>query len=153
LTPGPSQSVYNPENLQQIGSVLAEIGRVISSSPDIEDVYSSFAQLVHTLIPVDRIVISSIDVENWTATIEHVFGSDIPLISQGSVISMHGTHAGELVHHRSGFVIQHDTLGKFTNQFPGMSDSVATGLNSFLGVPLIVCRRSRRRTALPFSKT
>ena len=42
--------------------VLAEIGRIISSSLDIEEVYDAFAEQVRELISFDRLIINIISI-------------------------------------------------------------------------------------------
>jgi hypothetical protein len=42
-------------------SLMAEISRVITESPDIQDVYARFAEFVRPILPFDRIDIMSID--------------------------------------------------------------------------------------------
>ena len=53
--------------LVQEAEVLAEIGRTISSSLNIDEVYERFAEHVRTLIPFDRIELATIDAkrEEW----------------------------------------------------------------------------------------
>jgi signal transduction histidine kinase len=51
--------------------ILAEIGRTLTASPDVEDVYRTFARLVAELVPFDRLVIDEHDPD--TSTISRRF--------------------------------------------------------------------------------
>ena len=53
---------------------LADIGRIIGSSLDIDDVYQPFADRVRALLPFDRVVITTADQENATFTTAYVMG-------------------------------------------------------------------------------
>ena len=44
-------------NLAQENAIMAEIGRIISSTLNIEEVYERFAEKVRKLIPFDRITV------------------------------------------------------------------------------------------------
>jgi hypothetical protein len=45
---------------------MAEVGRIISSTLTVEEVYEPFAAVVKRIIPFDRIVINTIDSEKGT---------------------------------------------------------------------------------------
>lgn len=66
------------ENLWKESESLAEIGRVISSSPNIDEVYQRFAAEVKKLIPFDRISVSTIDAEPGTMNLRYVEGAETP---------------------------------------------------------------------------
>ena len=58
-------------------AVLAAMGRIISSSLDIDEVYNRFTEQVRKLIPFDRTVITVLDWEQLTATASYVEGVDM----------------------------------------------------------------------------
>ena len=55
------QSEEAARRLAQENAVIAEIGRIVSSSLNVEDVYGLFAETVHKVIPFDRISITAIN--------------------------------------------------------------------------------------------
>lgn len=59
-------------------AVLAEIGRIISSTLNIDEIYEQFAYQVSLLIPFDRLSISSVDMEAHTVQAVYAVGGDIP---------------------------------------------------------------------------
>jgi PAS domain S-box-containing protein len=54
--------------LAQETSVIAEVGRIINSSVDIDEVYEHFAEEVRKLIPFDRIVVNLVNQAEGTLT-------------------------------------------------------------------------------------
>jgi len=81
------------EDLRQTaadGAALAEIARIASRSPDIDDVFGRFAKRTGELIPADRIVLSIVDQNNETITAAHVMGLDVPGLERGVAVPLHG---------------------------------------------------------------
>jgi PAS domain S-box-containing protein len=54
--------------------LIAEIGRIISSTLNIEEVYACFAEKVREAIPFDRIAVNTVNMKNYTRTIRYVTG-------------------------------------------------------------------------------
>src|SRR3990172_8323189 len=61
--------------LAQESELIAEIGRIISLTPNIEEVYERFAEKVREVIPFDRIAVNTINMKDHTRTIRYVKGS------------------------------------------------------------------------------
>jgi signal transduction histidine kinase len=59
-------------------AVLAEIGRIVSSTLNIDDIYEQFARQVALLIPFDRLSIAAIDLEAETSQAVYAVGGEIP---------------------------------------------------------------------------
>ena len=82
----------------QENAVMAEIGRVVNSSLEIEAVYEEIVRHVGTLIPFDRLSFNVIDRENETTTKTYVYGIDVPERPQGRSFPVKGggkvDHAG-----------------------------------------------------------
>ena len=55
------RSEKEARGLSTENQILSEIGRIISSSLDVNQVYKPFADKVHQLIPFDRIVVMTVD--------------------------------------------------------------------------------------------
>jgi GAF domain-containing protein len=77
--------------------LLAEIGRVMGSSLDIDDVYTEFASLVRMLIPFDRIAISRINARNGTVVDSYQEGVLLPDRPLHLVRPLAGTPAEDLL--------------------------------------------------------
>ena len=113
--------------------LIAEIGRIISSSLDIEEVYDRFAEEVRKLIPFDRIAISIVDRENGTFTNHYVIGMQTEGRQPGDIIPLEGTLTQEAIRRRSSLIAQ-GNADELAARFPGL---IITGLKSTIMTPLI----------------
>jgi diguanylate cyclase (GGDEF)-like protein/PAS domain S-box-containing protein len=125
------------KRLAQENSIMAEIGRIISSTLDIEAIHEHFAEEVKKLIPFDRIAINTINFEDKTVTIAYVTGIDVKDRLKGATIPLVGTLAGEVVRTRKSMVIQAEDPKKVTGRFPGLLVSFQAGIRSLMAIPLI----------------
>ena len=114
-------------------ALLAEVGRIITSSLDIDDVYEGFAQQVRRLIPFDRIAISLVDLETETFVNEYVLGVFAAGRERGSTVPLEGTMVGAAIESRDAIILQ-GNLDELTQRFPGM---VRSGLKSVIAAPLM----------------
>ena len=94
--------------LAQENALLGEIGRIISSSLDINDVYAGFAEQLRTLIHFDRLAISLVNLDDNTFANAYVLGDAVPGRQQGEVADLEGTVTNEAVISRRARVIQGD---------------------------------------------
>ena len=125
------------DNLAQENAVLAEIGRVISSSLDIDEVYPRFAEEVGKLLPFDRIVINLVDVEHGMGYPSYIVGTDVSGRRIGAHSPIDGTIMGEAIRKQSSVLIQGDDANDINTRFPRTAPVYEAGLRSFLSVPLI----------------
>ena len=114
-------------------ALLAEIGRIITSSLDIDDVYEGFARQVRQLIPFDRIAISMVDFETGTFTNAYVLGVYAAGRERGSSVPIPGTMIGHAIERRDAVILQGD-LEELSRRFPMM---VGSGLKSVLAAPIL----------------
>ena len=84
---GTSQPRLHEQPNQQAAeyAVLAEIGRIISSTLNIDEIYVQFAHQVSLLIPFDRLSIAAVDMEALTVQAVYAVGGDIPGWERGVV--------------------------------------------------------------------
>jgi signal transduction histidine kinase/CheY-like chemotaxis protein len=118
-------------------AVLAEIGRIISSSLEIADVYERFSEQVLKLIPCDRIAVSLVDHEAWHLDDAYVHGAAIPGRKKGGTSPLARTCEEVVVRTRKGLLIQGPTREDLLIRHPDLSHGLQAGLRSFLAVPLI----------------
>ncbi|MDP6453668.1 MAG: GAF domain-containing protein [SAR202 cluster bacterium] len=116
---------------------LANIGRIISSSLAIEDVYGRFAKSVRDLIPSDRVVINVIDTDAYTYKNVYLSGIEVANQGIGEQISLTGTQNEAVVSAKRYHLIQGDDVDGMLSEFPRLSDGLKAGLRAFLSVPLI----------------
>jgi len=120
-------------------AVIAEIGRVISSTLDIDEVYELFATEAQKLIPFDRVSVNLINHDGKSFTNAYVSGFDVPERRPGSIIPMAGSVSEIFIQSRSGRIIHVESHEDLVRQFPGLNPSfvVRAGIRSLIGVPLI----------------
>lgn len=81
----PSRSPDAPNHQATEYAVLAEIGRIISSTLNIDEIYEQFAHQVSLLIPFDRLSISAVNMEAHTVHAVYAVGGEIPGWERGVV--------------------------------------------------------------------
>jgi len=117
--------------------IIARIGRIISSTLDIEDVYERFAEEVHKLIPFHRIAIVLTHPEDRTARVAYVSGVDVPGRRRGDTFSLSGSATSEILRTKEGRIFQGETQEQLAVKIPGLLPAHRAGLRSMIMVPLI----------------
>ena len=125
-------------------SALAELGRVVSSTLDIESVFERCAEQVRTLLPADRISIALADDEGETFEYTYVYGISVPGWERGAVGTISTSPLQPVFEYHSGITLgMNDNPGR--RQLDEMREaSVSMGLNSMMAVPFIARGRSGR---------
>lgn len=118
-------------------SVLTEIGRIISSSLDIDQVYERFAEQVNTLIPFDRTTILRVDHERQVMTDVYQHGTKVPNLASGTVVPFAGSQTEQAVRTRSSQLVQIEDRNELNDLYPAMLTLYDAGLRSFLVAPLV----------------
>jgi len=73
--------------LAQENELVAEIGRIINSTLDIEEVYERFAEKVREVISFDRIAVNTVNLEDYTRTIQYVLSATTSWTKKGAMTS------------------------------------------------------------------
>jgi two-component sensor histidine kinase/PAS domain-containing protein len=116
---------------------VAEIGRIISSSPDIEEVYERFAEEMRKLIPFDRIVVNLVNQLEGTLTTAYSAGMEVLGREKGFIFPITGTVTAEMMRTGAPAPLQLESIEEMQNLFPGLVHSFQAGLRSRLSVLLI----------------
>ncbi|MDP6512451.1 MAG: PAS domain S-box protein, partial [SAR202 cluster bacterium] len=132
-----SELYAHAEQVAKEREVLAEIGRIITSSLDISEVYERFALAVGRLLPCDRLEINALSDDLETMATEYVYGVSVPERLQGHVIEVPETFTGALVREQKAVLHLPVTKEDTKKRYPGLMPSVNAGLRSFLGAPLM----------------
>ena len=132
------ESEETAKKLAQENAIMAEIGRIISSTLNIEEVYERFAVEVGKLIPFDRIVINLNDYKNNTILTAYVGGMYVRGRSSGDVIPLPGSVNEQMVRTKSGLLFHVEREEEIANRFPILTISFRAGFRSMLFVPLIL---------------
>ena len=118
-------------------AIFAEIGRVISSSPNIDEIYEGFAAQVRHLIPFERLVINSVDAELGTIATLYQSGMKVPEWEPGRVRPLSGSPTEWVVENRRGLLLNSESEAATLERFPNQDPSVASHLLWLVAVPLI----------------
>jgi PAS domain S-box-containing protein len=123
--------------LGEENAVMAEMGQIISSSLNIEEVYDRFAEEVRKLISFDRISIIIIDYEKESFRIPYVAGPEVAGRLKGQTIPLSGTGMEEVVRTRSSLLIHKNDEKEIIGRLPGLHTVFKSGLQSLMLIPLI----------------
>lgn len=118
-------------------AIMAEIGRIISSSLDIEEVYERFAEEVRKLIPVERLSIAIGNPEEGTLTTAYISGLEVAERKVGDIIPIAGTTSEKVIQTRSNLLINEQDQKELLKSFPGLLRYFQAGFRAMMVVPLI----------------
>ena len=115
---------------------MAEIGRIMSSSFDIDTVYEQFAVELKRILPFDVVSINIVDERD--NTFSRVYRSGIPLRGRSRARrSSENTVSAEVVRTRAPVVIADAAKGDWMVRFPNIRRQVDSGIRSILLIPLM----------------
>ena len=117
-------------------AILSEIGRIISASPDIDDVYAPFAAAVQRLLPFDRMTISIVDMQMMVITNSYVSGIDVSARRADATLPISGTLTETTINTPQGFLFHPRDRMEVSQQFHQLLPIYDAGLRSFLSIPL-----------------
>jgi len=123
--------------LAKENEIIANIGRIISSTLDINKVYEAFGEEVHKVIPFHRIAITLIDYEKEISHTAYGAGVYVPSRGPGEVFPLRGSFTEEVMRQRKGVLIQTEDGKELMRRFPQLVPVWQSGLRSFIGIPLI----------------
>jgi signal transduction histidine kinase len=118
-------------------AIVAEIGRIISSTLNIEDTYERFAEKARQLISFDWISISIINHERGTFQNTYKSGDVIPGRGVREEVSLARSLTEEAVRRRLSRIIEMEGPDEVASRFPNLLPFWQRGYRSFMGIPLI----------------
>ena len=124
--------------LAEENQVVADLGRIMSSSLDIEEVYDVFVErMIKNLIPSDAVSINLIDTESGAFLTAYRRGPVGVLEGLGSPGSLVGSISEKVVESRAPVVVSETETGDMVSRYPRLAAQLEAGMRSFLVVPLI----------------
>jgi len=120
-------------------SALAEIGRIVSSSLNIKEVYERFADEVRKLISFDRILIAIVNSDQGTASIPYVSGIAVPDGPNSHNSRLSGSLTGLVVRSGSTMLVtgdQENEVSELAKRFRPLVPALKAGIRTFLAIPL-----------------
>jgi len=115
--------------------VMAEIGRIISSTLNIEEVYEQFAKEVYKLIEFDRLTIKTIR-DEVTGINAYEGGIKLPGRRLEDTFPLAGTNSEEVMRTRKSLLLQIGDSMEL-GRFPGSMNIYPPEFQSLVAVPLI----------------
>ena len=131
------KSEEEANRLAQENSIMAEIGRIICSTLDIESVYERFSETVRKILRFDRMAINIIKPDSLTFSIPYVSGNEVPGRRANDSVPLAGTAAEEVIQNRSSLLMRKEDREEFVRRFPGLLPVLNGGMQSLLMVPLV----------------
>ena len=131
--------------------VIAEIGRVISSTLEIDEVYEPFAVQVRNLINFDVLSIGVVEEDGQSLRIAHRVGDDGLGRPVGALIPFEGSLVGQVAKSKRATTVQGFSEREIKENYPGILTTFGRGVRSWLFIPL-VNRGEFVGTLLVFSK-
>ena len=125
------------QRLVQETETIAEIGRIISSTLNIDEIYERFAQEVKKLIEFDRISINHINPKENTSIILFTWGTIVSGRQSREFFPLAGSATGEVLKARASLIIQPDDEKDIATRLPAFLPVLQAGLRSTMAVPLI----------------
>jgi len=123
--------------LARENAIMAEIGRVINLSLEIDEVYERFAELTKSAIHFDRITVTLIDDKNHLGMNSYTSGVRASEWDQDPVWSLVGTQFERLLRDREPIAHGAESIEDFINEFPALEPTIDIGLRSMVAAPLI----------------
>jgi signal transduction histidine kinase/CheY-like chemotaxis protein len=125
------------ERLAAEAAVIAEIGRVIGETLDIEEVFMRLATETQKLILFDRLAVNLHRLQEENVKVAYVFGEKIPGRHVGDIFPMKGSTCEVLTRTRSGLLNFPQSDGGMNGHFRHHDAPVQMRMCSVLRVPLI----------------
>ncbi|MFQ6026134.1 MAG: ATP-binding protein, partial [Dehalococcoidia bacterium] len=115
-------------------ATVAELGRIVSSSLKIDEVYEKFAHEVKKLVDFDRIVINLIDHREGEFVTTYHFGLDVPELGVGVRVPLEGTSVEQAMNTGQSVIRKDFAEGALAVD----QIRLRSGLRSSIVVPLMV---------------
>jgi two-component system cell cycle sensor histidine kinase/response regulator CckA len=122
--------------LAQENAVMAEIGRIIGSTLNIEETYEAFSTEVKKIISFDRIVIDMIDTEKNIFRNVFMGGEELAGRNINDVYPLEGSGNADMVRTKSTLLIQTEDFNEYKDRFPMLLSNFQAGFRSIMHVPL-----------------
>lgn len=117
-------------------SVSAEIGRIVSSTFELPEIYAQCADQVRRVLPFDRLALAIVHRDGATMSYEHVSGIDVPGRGPGDEFKYHGTLVEAVLETDKGVIVHVDDPTRVLKRYPQLGPFLDLGARSFLAVPL-----------------
>jgi len=125
------------ERLAKEMSIIAEIGRLIGSTLEIDEVYERFAAEAKKLIPFDRLAVNLHSLHEENVKVAYVSGEEVSGRRKGDLFPLKGSIGEVLIKTRAGLLDYPKNVAEMHRQFHNHVATVQAGERSLVRVPLI----------------
>ena len=122
----------------EFAPLLAQIGRIMTSSEDIDEVYDRFTEAVTSVIPADRLSIVVVDTDAWQHKARYYAGIDVPLARLDVWHPLDGQVLESVVRSKQPQIVDESNVAAVLVQSPRLQDGIAAGLRTWMDVPVIL---------------
>lgn len=116
---------------------LTAIGRIMSASLNLQDVYQRFVEEMRQLLPFDRMTLTNLDASREIATVDYVWGVPVEGCSPGDIYTLPATMAEEVVRTATGKLLLVEHGASIRQALAGSLSHEQSALRSHLVHPLI----------------
>ena len=131
------RSEKEAQRLAREKTAMAEIGRIISSTLNIEEVYERFAEEAHKIIEFDRLAVNIMKPEDGRVINAYIWGIEVGGRRPGDSFPLANSLNEEIARTRKSILVQVDDAKELEERFPTLRTTFQAGLCSMLSVPLI----------------
>ena len=132
-----ARDITEQKRAEQEIAILADIGRLIGSTLNIDEVYEQFAAEARKLIPFDRLNVNLNNPDQNTITTAYAFGLNVPGRRPGESFPLQGSVNEALARTRTGRLFHPTNVDELTGQYSRLVSTFQEGIRSFMSVPLI----------------
>ncbi len=125
------------QKLAEEREVIAKIGRIISSTLEIDKVYRYFADEVKRIIPFDRISVDMIHPEKGGFSTAYALGRSVEGSRSEAIMPIAGSSTEEVVRTRSSLLLQTEDINELRNSLSEPLQTFQAGFRSLMAIPLI----------------
>lgn len=120
-----------------VREVLVDIGRVLTSSPHLDDVYGQFARHVARIIPFDRLSLASINEDNWSFVVTNEAGRQLHSFDLGTDYPLDGSLKEKAATKHAVVIVADMQNHGVIPDLPFLRSPSDAGLRSVMEVPLV----------------
>ena len=131
------KSEETAKRLAQENAIMAEIGRIVSSTLNIEEVCERFAEEMRKLIQFERITINCINPKENTFVVLYSVGPYVADREIGKPVPISGTATEWVMQNRSSLLIQEVNREEMLGRIPCLLPIFKAGFRSMILIPLI----------------
>jgi PAS domain S-box-containing protein len=134
---GIARDITERKRAEQEMVIITELGRVVGSTLEIDELYERMTAEIRKLILFDSLRVNLFNAQQDTMNVAYVSGLDIPGRKAGESYPMRGTVLEEVIRTRRGMIVQSENEADLVCKFPSLIVSVQAGIRSIMSVPLI----------------